>query len=170
MTSQLVRKRSIQLRQERQRGLLAITAAVLLIAVLAFWRFPMNVSNWYDAGLIAVSAWAISSVFVLRKKIWPPPPPPDVFSANGVDFYRAELLEARSHLRATWMWAAPAFLALGLFTVRMAAQAQGRGIPIKNLAPFLALSIIWAVAFAIKMRSRLQALDAEIRELDALRD
>jgi hypothetical protein len=157
------------LRQGRRRGLLASTGVVLLIALLSFWKFQLERSFWYDLGLIATTAWAIASVIVLRKRIWPPPPPPDAFSATSVDFYRSELIEARSHLRATWAWGAPAFLALGLFAVRLAAKALGESIPLKNLAPFFVLSIVWAVVFAIKTRSGLRKLDAEIRDLDAPR-
>ena len=104
-------------------------------------------------------------MILLRKKIWPPAPPPDAFSASSVEFYRSELIEAREHLRATWAWGAPAFLALGLFAVRLVDKALGQSVALKNLAPFFVLLAIWVVAFVIKTRARLQALDAEIRDL-----
>lgn len=169
MTSQLLRKRSNQLRQEKRRGPLASAGVVLFIALLSFWRFQLERSLWYDAGLVAAAVWALASMIVLRKRIWPPPPPPDAFSASSVDFYRSELIEARSHLRATWAWGAPAFLALGLFVVRFATIALGASIPFKNLAPFIVISMVWAGIFVIKTRSRLQELDAEIRDLEAPR-
>jgi hypothetical protein len=149
--------------------LLASAGVVLFIALLSFW-FRLERSLWYDAGLIAAALWAIASVIVLRGRIWPPPPPPEAFSASGVEFYRAELIEARSHLKATLAWGAPAFLALGLFAVRLGAQALGETIPLKNLAPFFVLLIIWVAVFAIRTKSKLRALDAEIRELDAPAD
>jgi hypothetical protein len=165
MTSQLLRKRSDQLRLEKRRGLLAITAVVLFIALLSYWKFQLERSLWYDIGLITAGVWAIASVILLRKKIWPPAPPPDAFSASSVEFYRSELIEAREHLRATWAWGAPAFLALGLFAVRLVDKALGQSVALKNLAPFFVLLAIWVVAFVIKTRARLQALDAEIRDL-----
>lgn len=169
MTSQLLRKRSSQLRQETRRGLLASAGVVLAIALLSYWKFHLERNLWYDVGLFAAAAWAISSAIVLRKRIWPPPPPPDAFSASSVDFYRSELMEARSHLRATWAWGAPAFLALGVFIVRLTANAVDANIPLRNLAPFVVLSLVWAGTVAIKTRSRLQELDAEIRDLEVPR-
>ena len=61
MTSQLLRKRSDQLRLEKRRGLLAITAVVLFIALLSYWKFQLERSLWYDIGLITAGVWAIAS-------------------------------------------------------------------------------------------------------------
>jgi hypothetical protein len=166
MTSQLLRKRSDQLRQEKRRGLFGSAGVVLFIAVLSFGMFKLERSLWYDVGLVAAAAWAILSMIVHRKRIWPPPPPPAAFSASSVDFYRSELIEARAHLKATWAWGAPAFFALGLFVIRLVAKALGENIPLRNLGPFLVLFSIWALVFANKTQSKLRELDAEIRELD----
>jgi hypothetical protein len=167
MTSQLLRKRSNQLRQERRNAPFAVAAVVLFIVLLSYWKFQLERNLWYDLGLIGAAAWTVASMIVLRKRIWPAPPPPDAFSASSVDFYRSELIEARSHLRATWAWGAPAFLALGLLAVRLATKALGESIPLRNMAPFVVLLIVWAGMFAIKTRSRFRDLDTEIRRLDA---
>jgi len=167
MTAQLLRRQSNQLRQERRNGPLIIAGVVLFIALLSYWKFQLERSFWYDVGLFGAAAWAITSIVVLRKRIWPPPIPLDAFTASSVDFYRSELIEARSHMKAMWAWSAPAFLALGLLAVRLATKALGESIPLINVAPFAVLTIVWAGMFAIKTRSRLRELEAEIRQLDA---
>jgi len=167
MTSQLLRKRSNQLRQERRQVPLGSAGVVLFITLLSYWKFQLERSFWYDVGLLGAAGWTIISMIVLRKRIWPDPTPPDAFSVSGVDFYRLELIEARSHLRATWAWGAPAFLALGLLAVRLATKAMGESIPLINVAPFVVLSIVWAGMFAMKTRSKLRELEAELRQLEA---
>ena len=91
-------------------------------------------------------------------------------SAVGLDYYRSALMQVRSHVRATWAWGAPGFLALGLFTARIAIQAMGENIPLANMAPFVVLVVIWAGVFATRTRARVKEIDREIRALAALQD
>jgi hypothetical protein len=60
MTSQLLRKRSNQLRQERRNAPFAVAAVVLFIVLLSYWKFQLERNLWYDLGLIGAAAWTVS--------------------------------------------------------------------------------------------------------------
>jgi hypothetical protein len=169
MTSELVQKRARQLRQEKRRGLVATACVVLIVALISYWKFQFEPSLWYDAGIVVAAVWAITSMIVLRKRIWSPPKPTDAFSASSVDFYRSELIETRSHLKATWAWGAPAFLVVVLFGARLASHAWGKSVPLWNVAPFTVLLVAWAGIYVHSTRSKLRELDAELRDLEGAR-
>lgn len=168
MTPQDFEHRANRLRTETRRDMLASAAALLAILLLV-WKFKFSLSAWYDVGFAVAVIWTAISVIWFRKRIWPEQPLAGSLSASGADFYRSQIRERRDHLKATWAWLGPAFLALGLFAIRIVNQALHESVPLRNLAPFLALCVIWAAAVVVKRRAKLRKLDEEIRQLDAAR-
>lgn len=153
-----------QMRRETQRNILASAGAGAALA-LAFWRLQFARNPWYDAGLVVAAVWAGGSLIWFRKRIWPGRPAPDAVSVNGLEFYRSEIMERRDHLRTAWFWLGPVFLALGILVIRLLTIVFGESVPIRNIAPFLVLSLIWVGTMVSQTRSRLRKLDKELKDL-----
>ena len=169
MTTEDFRRRASEWRQESRRGLLASSGIVCVLLAMT-WRFNFLSPPWYDVGFAVAAAWAVGSAIWFRQRLWPVLwpglPREDPLSASGLHFYRQEILQRRAHLKATWAWGGPAFLALGLFGVRLVKQAFDTDIPLQTLAPFLGLCLIWCGMMAFQTTSKLRQLDDELRRLE----
>src|ERR1700722_5412137 len=95
----------------RSEILMSVGAALLFVGVMA-WRFPPAPGRLEGVGFAAVVVWAVLSLYRFRQQIWwRISPRPDAIAAPVLESYRKELEQRRDHLRNSWLWHRPLFLA-----------------------------------------------------------
>ena len=103
--------------------------------------------------------------------MWLAPLPGDAALATGLEFYRQELEGRRRLFRNVLRWfLGPVLLAIAAFVFSILRTGAGswKWSLIPNMAPFLAILVIW-IASVIVMRIRGQwELQREIDELSAI--
>lgn len=113
-----------RLRRRRTWELFLTTRSEIITSIGAALFFASFVAWWFAPGWdrlaqfagAAVIAWAAITVFRFRHSIWRNPSQPGTFAATGLEYYQAELLRRRNHLRSAWIWHGPLLLACILAT------------------------------------------------------
>ena len=169
MTLLLIRSKVRELRARTQRELLGSLAGPL--AVGAFYGFAIKEFHGFAPVLQLVFAFAI--VWSSGRAVFPQSGnvvrtmPGDAALSTGLEFYRRELERRQSLFGRVLLWSfGPVLLAIAAFILILAMVGGARFLP--NGLPFLALVVIWVVAyFGIRMRGQ-RELQREIDELNEI--
>src|ERR1700690_2324114 len=89
---QIVKRRTDELGSStRSEILMSIGAALLFVAVMAWWLAPYR-DRLLQVEYAAAFAWVAIPVSRFRRRIWRPPAvPADAMAAAGAEYYRREL-------------------------------------------------------------------------------
>lgn len=152
----------------RSEIVMSIAAAVFLAAVLA-WRFSFVYNRLLQLGLGLIVAWILFSLYFFRRRIWRRVPPQgDAIAASGLEYYRNALERRRDHLRNSWIWNGPMFLACLMLVFTFAGKsfpAYGHSL---SVLPLLILLALWT-GFGIKRRrDQAKEIQREIDEIESL--
>jgi len=168
MTIHLLRRRVRQLHAKTRWGLVGSLSApitgVFFYALAIKSRFHYPVLR----PLFALAfAWSLAGMYFLQRGMWSASMPGDAALRTGLEFYRREI-ERRSKLFRRVMWCSflPMVLVIGTFILALAETAGSAIFP--NGMPFIALVVVWIVAyFAIRMRDE-HELQRELDELSEI--
>ena len=102
----------------RSEILMSIGAALLFAGVMAV-RFAPYGEPLLLPVLAAIVVWVAVSVVWFRGRIFHRDPPRPDTAAPGLEYYRRELERRRDHLRNSWLWHGPLFLACIMLAVTL---------------------------------------------------
>ncbi|MGJ5819302.1 hypothetical protein [Paludibaculum fermentans] len=171
MTLKLMRSkvRDLQAKTRRQAlGALAGPLAAALVYAFGMRQFPRLAHVMHPLFLIALG-WSLLGIYFLNHEMWSPAMPGDAGLSTGLEFCRAELERRRKLLSRLLLWSfGPILLTLGTFLLALALSgAAGKGL-FPNGLPFMALLVIWILAYFARRAKEQRILQREIEELDDL--
>lgn len=168
MTLEMIRQRASESRSKTRRELVGSMATVLI--VLGVSAFGIEHTSYAVARLVfaLAIAWALAGQILLHRGMWSASQPADGNLKTGLEFYRRELERQQDVIGRVLRWSfGPVILSIGTLIVVLVQMATGLSLPIRSVAPFASIFVIWIVAFFVR-RSRGQR---KLRgEIDALND
>lgn len=169
VTLKLIQQRSRDLRAKTRNKLLRTLAGPLAVGL--FYAFGIRefapLRQVVQALFAFALAWSVAGLYFLNRGMWTTVMPGDAGPSTGLEFCRREIERQRDLLRRVLLWSfGPVLLTIGTFILALAmVGAKDRGI-FPNGLPFLALIVVWVVAYFI-IRFREQGeLHREIDELN----
>ncbi len=99
----------------RSEVLVSIGSALFFIVVMA-WRLPPDYDPAVKIGFLIAIAWILITAYKFRSKLFGKARPVDT-AATGLEYYRKELQLRRDHLKNSWLWHGPLFMAVMIFVV-----------------------------------------------------
>jgi hypothetical protein len=162
----LHRRRTWELFLTTRSEIITSIGAALFFASFVAWRFAPARDRLMQFACGAVIVWAAVTVFRFRDSIWRHTPQPGAFARTGLEYYRAELLRRRNHLRSAWIWHGPLLLACILSVATFTKTiVPGR---LWDALPIFFLLVGWSVT-GIKRRVRQAAeLQQEIDDISGI--
>jgi disulfide bond formation protein DsbB len=162
---QIVNRRTEELSSStRSEIVMSMGAALLFVGVIA-WRFAPTYERLQEVGFFAVIAWIVISLYLYRRRVWGRRPSRrDAAAATCLEYYRQELEWRRDHLRNSWLWHGPLFLAC---MILIAILIRGKALqPLRNVLPLVVLLTVWT-GFGVWRRHRqAKELQREINEIE----
>ncbi len=160
------RRRTWELFLTTRSEIITSIGAALFFASFVAWRFAPARDRLVQFACAAVIVWAAVTVFRFRFSIWRHTPQPGTFARTGLEYYRAELLRRRNHLRSAWIWHGPLLLACILSAATFTKTiVPGR---LWDALPIILLLAGWSVT-GIKRRVRQAAeLQQEIDDISGI--
>ena len=147
----------------RAEILMSLVAVLLLVAVTA-WRLRIGRDGLLEVGLAAAVAWVAVSLYRFRRRIWRR----DELAVTGVEHYRAELERRRDHLRNTWIWHGPLFLAAVILMAVFIGRSNVLFRTLRSALPLLVLLAAWTIFSARRRLRQARDLDREIEQAVAV--
>ncbi|MBY0507085.1 MAG: hypothetical protein K2X03_24430 [Bryobacteraceae bacterium] len=173
MSANELRLRARQ-RQSKARFEAGLSIVIgLACSVFFAWTFTRAHEQLARMGWALLSLWGVYAAFHAYKWIRPQDLPPHAPVSACLEFYRSELERRRDYLRHRWWRSGLPFCLLGMVMVVAGmgapkASPNPSANPLLNAIPFLALLVIWAVAFPfVKKKLGPENLQQEIEELRA---
>ena len=171
MTLRLIRSRARELHAKTRKKLLGTLAGPLFVVLFyAFERreFPPLQQVLQPLSAFAL-AWSLVGLYFLNRGMWSAVMPGDAGLSTGLEFCRQELERQRDLLRRVLLWSfGPVMMAIGTFILALAIVGSRNREIFPNGVPFLALVVVWIVAyFVVRLREQ-RALQREIDELNNL--
>lgn len=167
MTLEMIRQKGKESRLKTRRELVGSMATVLI--VLGVSIFGIEHTSYVVARLVfaLAIAWALAGQAIVHRGMWSASQPSDGTFKTGLEFYRRELERQQDVIGRILRWSfGPVILSIGTLIVVLVEMATGLSLPIRSVAPFGLLVVIWIVAFFVR-RSRGQR---KLRgEIDALK-
>jgi len=167
----LHRRRMWELFLTTRSEIVTSIGAALFFAIFVAWRFAPARDRLVQFACAAVIVWAALTVFRFRYSIWRHTPQPGAVARTGMEYYRAELLRRRNHLRSAWIWHGPLLLACILSAATFTKTTFIKTIVPGRLwdaLPIFLLLAGWSVT-GIKRRVRQAAeLQQEIDDISGL--
>jgi hypothetical protein len=167
MTLEKIRQKVRELHAKTRRQLVGNLAVLLF--VLAFYGFGIKQFPALQALFLFAIAWSLAGLYFLNRGMWSATMPGDAALNTGLEFYRQEIERRRYLFRRVLLWSfGPVILAIGTFILILAKiEVKGRGI-FPNAVPFVALVVVWIVAyFVIRMREQ-RELQREIDQINEI--
>ena len=164
---QIVNRRTEELSSStRSEILMSVGAALLFVGVLA-WRFAPAHDRFQEVGYAAVIAWAVISLYWPRRRIWRRSRSrPDAIAVTGLEYYRQELEQRRDHLRNSWLWHGPLFLACMILIAILLGKASPAMVPLQSVVPLVVLLAVWTGFGLTRRRRQARELQREIDEIE----
>src|SRR5262245_9699493 len=159
-----VNRRTRDLSTSTRSEILASIGAALFFAAVIGWRFASVQARIPQLGFIAVMAWVLISLYWFRDRIWRKEPR-DALAVTGLEYYRKELERRRDHLRSSWIWYGPLFLAFLTLIAISTGQASLLIQPWRNVAPLVVLLAVWTGFGLGRRRRHANELQREIDEI-----
>lgn len=167
MTLEKIRQKVLDVRAKTNRQLLGNLAVPL--ALVAFCGFGIRQFSAMRPLFAFAIAWSLAGLYFLNRGMWSAEMPEDAGLSTGLEFYRREIERRRYFFRRVLLWSfGPILLSIATFILAIATIGV-RGEPtFPNGMPFMALVVIWIVAyFVIRMREQ-RELQREIDELNSI--
>jgi hypothetical protein len=167
MTLEKIRQKAQDLHGRTRRQLLrnlVVPLVVVLICSYGIKEFPAQ------RALFAVAiAWGLVGLYFFNRGMWSATMPGDAGLSTGLEFYRQEIGRCRALFRRDLLWSfGPVLLAIGATTLALVKIGVTERRMIPDGMPFIAVLVIWLVAyFVIRMRQQ-QDLQREIDELNRM--
>ena len=171
MTVKLIRSKARDLQAKTRRKLLGTLAGPVVAAsfyAIGVRLFP-GLEPVLRAPFLFALAWSLAGLYFLNRGMWRAALPGDFGLSTGLEFCREEIERRRSLLRRLLLWSlGPILFAIGTFIAGLATVAtRERGL-FPNGLPFLALLVIWVVAYFVMRAREQRELTREIDELSDL--
>jgi hypothetical protein len=169
MTVKLIQQRSRDLRTRTRRkvlGTLAGPLAVGLFYAMGRQQFAALQPVLQPLFVFALG-WGLVGLYFLNRGMWSAVTPEDVGISTGLEFCRREIERQRDLARRLLLWSlGPILLAIGAFILALAMVGTRDRGTFPNGLPFLAIVVIWIVAYFIFRWREQRDLRREIDELD----
>ena len=158
MTMKLIRSKARDLQAKTRRQLLGTVAAPLAAAFL--YAFGIREFPALEHVLHPLFAF-------LNRGVWSTVMPGDAGLSTGLEFCRGEIERRRYLLRRVLLWSlGPVLLAIGTFILGLAMiGTTDRGL-FPNGLPFLALVVVWILAYFVMRAREQRELKQELDELN----
>lgn len=171
MTLKLIQQKSRDLRAKTRGKLLGTLAGPL--AASLFCAFSMkefaSLRQVLQPLFGLALAWSLVGLYLLNRGVWPAVMPGDAGLSTGLEFCRREIERQRDLLRRVLLWSfGPVLLAISAFILALAmVGTRDRGL-FPNGLPFLALVVVWILAYFVMRVREQRGLKREIDELNDL--
>lgn len=163
---QIVSRRTAELHSRTRAETLASIGAAALFEGIAALRLGPLPSRMVGIGLAAIVAWVALTLYWFRHRIGRGDAErADAVADPGLDYYRKELEKRRDHLRNTWLWNGPLFLACVVLFAVLGGKWFAGPERLPTVLPLVILLAAW-VGYGIWRRRR-QAGDLQ-REIDEI--
>ena len=150
-------KRARKLQAEVRRGNLSLMLGLAALGLPAWWAAGEGSTSGQIAGGVIVGT-ILCLAWQIRKR----------WSVGPTDSYHQQLERRRDALRGIWSWYLGPYLgALLAFALHFPLTNPGHADLWKNVTPFTSLSILWSVAFWLKIRQTVRRIQEEIDGLAA---
>ena len=160
-----VNRRTQELYSTTRSEILMSIVAALFFVVFA-WRILPSQDRLLQIGFAIVIGWVLFTLYRLRDRILRRPRI-DAVAASGVDYYCTELKKRRDHLRNTWLWHGPLFLACMILILSFAVRSSFSGARLLNAMPFIIFLVTWTIVDFVRRRRLANDLQREIDEMQA---
>jgi hypothetical protein len=169
MTLKLIHWKARELHAKTRRQVLGTLAGPLAAALsyaFGMRAFPQLERVLQPLFALAL-AWSLAGLFFLNRGMWSAAMPGDAGLSTGLEFCRREIERRRDLLGRVLLWSfGPVLLAIGTFVLALAMIGGGdRGI-LPNGIPFLALVVVWIIAYFVMRLREQRELQREIDELN----
>lgn len=148
----------------RSEILTSLGAAIFFVAIIG-WRMTPVRDQLLLMGLASVIVYVLITLYRFRRKVWTTAEDLNALAAPGIEFYRAELIRRRDHLRNIWLWHGPLALACVILVAVAIRNATPNIERLRNATPLFILLVCW-IGFGIHRRRR-QAREIQ-RELEEI--
>ncbi len=165
-----IRRKAKKVQIKRRIAALASIAIGLFIFVVFARNFVRVQEVVPRIGWGILSLWGLYGVYQAYKWIWPGTLAPTAGVSTSLDVYRKELERMRDHGRHIWRRSGLPFCFLGLALIVLPTMINALQTPrlLMNTVPFFTLLAIWFVVFFFAGKRRMQKLQRQIDELNAL--
>jgi hypothetical protein len=132
------------------------------LATRMFSPLPQLVHPLFALALV----WGLAGLYFLNRGMWPPVMPGDAGISSGLEYCRQEIERRCYLLGRVLVWSfGPVLLAIGTFILALAMIRTDRGI-FPNGLPFLALVVLWIIAYFVVRFREQRELRHEMEELN----
>jgi hypothetical protein len=146
---------------------MSIASALVLLVIFA-WRFALAQDTVQQLGMAAVTVWVLISVYRFSDRLRDGPPTHDALATTGLEYYRKELERRRDHLRNSWVWYGPLFLACLILATVVARTTLPSVARWRTALPVIALLVVWVGFDFDRRRRQANELQEEIDEVPVL--
>ena len=168
MTLEKIRQRARELHAKTRRELLKNIATPLIVIAFAGLGIILGDNPLQRTAFALALFWSLTGQYFLNRGMWSATLPGGA-STTGLESYRREIERRRDLFRRALQWSfGPVFLVIAALILPIVAMGIRHQGPLRNMAPFLTLIIIWLAAVpVIRMRGQ-RELQREIAELNEI--
>lgn len=168
MTLEMIRQRASEARSKTHRELYGSIATVLIVIGISVFGIQHASHAAVRVAFVFAIVWALAGQGLLHWGMWSASQPADATLKTGLEFYRRELQRQQDVIGRILRWSfGPVILSIGILILVLVEMATGRSLPIRSVAPFASLIVIWLIAFFVRRSRGQRKLQ---REIDVLKD
>ncbi len=165
MTLALIRRRARELQAKTRLERWTQGGLALFVVGLAGWAVMGEFTALVKGAFVLAAGWALMGQYFLQQVMRAGS---EAGSLTGVEFYRRELERRGVLFDQVLQSFGPVVLALVALVLALSEKAYVRRVPLRAVAPFCILLVVWMGAvLVLRSRSRV-ALRQEIAELGEL--